>query len=85
MASELNNSITTSRFSIGIFDTTDITATGLQPSSYDDEKVINYELGYKGSLLDNTLQMFVSLYRYKYDDYQLFTIQNQIRIRRQSQ
>ena len=59
-------------FSVGIFDTTvgDSALGTLTPSSYGQETVITYELGYKASLLDRQLQMFATLYRYDYDDYQ---------------
>ena len=39
--------------------------------SYDSETLIAYELGYKGQLLENTLQVNASLYYYKYEDIHL--------------
>ena len=39
--------------------------------SYDSETLIAYELGYKGQLLDNTLQVNASLYLYQYEDIHL--------------
>jgi len=41
-----------------------------EPASYDDETVIAYELGYKGALFDDTLQLFTSIYYYDYEGYQ---------------
>jgi len=40
------------------------------PRSYNDETVVAYELGYKGALLDDRLQVFSALYYYDYDGYQ---------------
>lgn len=39
--------------------------------TYDPEKVLAYELGYKGQLLDGTLQLNGSIYRYDYQDIHL--------------
>jgi iron complex outermembrane recepter protein len=38
--------------------------------SYDQEEVIAYEIGYKGTHLDRRLQLFSSIYLYRYDNYQ---------------
>ena len=38
--------------------------------SYDEERVDAVELGYKGLHLDDTLQIFASIYKYDYDGYQ---------------
>jgi iron complex outermembrane receptor protein len=38
--------------------------------SYDKETVTAYELGYKGTLVDGTVQLFAAIYTYQYDDYQ---------------
>ena len=38
--------------------------------SYDKETVTAYELGYKGTLFDGTVQMFAAIYTYQYEDYQ---------------
>ena len=38
--------------------------------SYDQEEVQAVEIGYKGLHLDDTLQIFASIYQYKYDGYQ---------------
>ena len=43
---------------------------GIVPSTYDQEELIAYEIGYKGTLLDGQLQFNVSAYLYSYDDYQ---------------
>ncbi|NOX51832.1 MAG: TonB-dependent receptor [Gammaproteobacteria bacterium] len=40
------------------------------PFDYDEETVVAYELGYKGALLDGSLQLFATLYRYDYENYQ---------------
>ena len=44
--------------------------TGSVLVSYDQEKVEAVELGYKGLHLDDTLQIFASIYHYDYDGYQ---------------
>jgi outer membrane receptor protein involved in Fe transport len=38
---------------------------------YDTEKILSYELGYKGQLFDNTLQVNASAYIYDYEDIQV--------------
>jgi iron complex outermembrane receptor protein len=38
--------------------------------SYDEEEVAHTELGFKGTFLDGTLQIFSSIYNYQYDGYQ---------------
>jgi outer membrane receptor protein involved in Fe transport len=38
---------------------------------YDTEKILSYELGYKGQLFDNTLQLNASVYLYDYEDIQV--------------
>lgn len=43
---------------------------GIEPTTYDQEEVIAYELGYKGTLLDGQLQFNASAYMYTYDNYQ---------------
>lgn len=40
---------------------------------YDPEEVLAFEIGYKGRLLDNTMQFNASVYTYIYDDRQTFT------------
>ncbi|MFM7119036.1 MAG: TonB-dependent receptor domain-containing protein, partial [Gammaproteobacteria bacterium] len=35
---------------------------------YDEEKILAYELGYKGTLLDGRMQVNTSVYLYQYDD-----------------
>lgn len=42
---------------------------GIQ-SSYDEEEVINYEVGMKGTFLDGTLQVTTALFFYQYDNLQ---------------
>ncbi|MGE0621324.1 MAG: TonB-dependent receptor [Pseudomonadales bacterium] len=39
-------------------------------ATYDEEDVIAYEFGYKGSLFDDRLQIFSALYYYDYEGYQ---------------
>jgi iron complex outermembrane recepter protein len=39
-------------------------------TSYDEEEVINYELGMKGTFLDGTLQLTTALFFYEYDNLQ---------------
>ena len=55
-------------FNLGFFSAT---------PSYDSESVLSFELGYKGQLLDNRLQLNASIYNYTYDDIHLqFDIEN---------
>ena len=44
--------------------------SGIEPSAYDQEEVIAYEIGYKGLHFDGQLQLNASMYRYSYDNYQ---------------
>ena len=44
--------------------------TGSILVDYDEEQVSAFELGYKGLHLDDTLQIFASIYHYDYDGYQ---------------
>lgn len=46
------------------------TGSGLKSVSYDQEEVGAFEVGYKGTHLDNTLQIFAAAYHYDYDGYQ---------------
>ncbi|MCB1685030.1 MAG: TonB-dependent receptor [Pseudomonadales bacterium] len=58
-------------YSLGIGNSREPTPAGTTvPSTYDDETVIAYELGYKGTLLDGQLQFNASWYLYQYDNYQ---------------
>ncbi|MDC1084050.1 TonB-dependent receptor [Pseudomonadales bacterium] len=43
---------------------------GIEPSTYDQEELIAWELGYKGTLLDGQMQFNASTYLYSYDNYQ---------------
>ncbi len=47
-----------------------IPLTTAAPRTYDEETVVAYEIGYKGSLFDDTLQLFSALYYYDYEGYQ---------------
>ncbi|MCB1694044.1 MAG: TonB-dependent receptor, partial [Pseudomonadales bacterium] len=49
---------------------TDPDTGDLVPLPYDQEEVTAYEIGYKGTHLDNTLQVNMSLYTYDYTGYQ---------------
>jgi outer membrane receptor protein involved in Fe transport len=42
----------------------------LELGTYDKEEIDAFEIGYKGLHLDDTLQVFASIYRYDYDGYQ---------------
>ncbi len=58
-------------YSLGLLGTTSADGGATNPPrSYDDETVVAYEIGYKGSLLDDTLQLFSSFYYYDYEGYQ---------------
>jgi outer membrane receptor protein involved in Fe transport len=59
-------------FSLGEIDArlSDPVTGELKPTSYDQEEVIAFEIGYKGLHLDGTLQLNMSLYTYDYDNYQ---------------
>ena len=46
------------------------TGTGQALVDYDQEEVSAVEFGYKGLHLDDTLQIFASIYHYDYDGYQ---------------
>ena len=46
------------------------TGTGQKLVSYDQEEVTAFEIGYKGLHLEDTLQIFASIYTYDYDGYQ---------------
>ena len=43
---------------------------GMEPLTYDQEEVIAYEIGYKGTLADGRVQLNLSAYQYSYDNYQ---------------
>ncbi len=58
-------------YGLGILDARAGTlGTPISVLSYDKETVTAYELGYKGTLFDGTLQLFSAIYTYQYDDYQ---------------
>lgn len=50
---------------------TGLALPGTEPSTYDEEKSVSFELGTKASLLDNALQGSLAAYYYDYDDLQL--------------
>lgn len=55
-------------FNLGFFSVT---------PTFDSETILAYELGYKGQLLDGTLQFNAAVYLYQYDDIQAqFTVEN---------
>lgn len=58
-------------FALGIGDSRETTPGGTrEPLTYDQEDVIAYELGYKGTLLDGRMQLNASWYLYDYENYQ---------------
>ena len=50
---------------------TGLAVAGTEPSTYDEETSLSFELGAKTLLLDNTLQGSLAAYYYTYDDLQL--------------
>jgi iron complex outermembrane receptor protein len=58
-------------FGLGIADARTATdRSPISPLTYDLESVGHFEVGYKGEFLDNTLQIFSSIYIYDYEGYQ---------------
>jgi iron complex outermembrane receptor protein len=58
-------------YSLGLLGTQNVNGgVTSDPRSYDDETLVAYEIGYKGSLFDDTLQIFSSIYYYDYEGYQ---------------
>ena len=57
-------------YGLGILDARIDEAGQIKPLGYDQEDVIAYELGYKGTLADGTLQLNASIYTYDYENYQ---------------
>jgi iron complex outermembrane recepter protein len=58
-------------YSLGIGDSRGAGNFGnIVPSTYEQEEVVAYEIGYKGTLMDGQLQVNLSTYLYQYDDYQ---------------
>ncbi len=60
-------------YSLGVLDArTGSGSTGdpISLISYDQEEVVAYEMGHKGTFLDGQLQVNSSIYRYNYDNYQ---------------
>jgi outer membrane receptor protein involved in Fe transport len=67
-------------FSLGVTDARDVARdplTGMplpggdiKPLTYDEETVLAYEVGYKGTHFDGQLQLFASIYLYDYEGYQ---------------
>ena len=57
-------------YGLGIADARAGEAGSITPLSYDQEEVLAFELGYKGTLLDETLQLNMAVYAYDYENYQ---------------
>ena len=57
-------------YGLGIADARAGEAGSIAPLSYDQEEVLAFELGYKGTLLDETLQLNMAVYTYDYENYQ---------------
>ena len=58
-------------YALGIGDSRQATPAGTnEPVTYDQEDVMAYEIGYKGTLLDGRMQLNASAYWYDYDNYQ---------------
>ena len=58
-------------YGLGTLDARDLSGAVVNSVySYDEEEVGHTELGFKGTFLDGTLQIFSSLYNYQYDGYQ---------------
>lgn len=59
-------------YGLGILDARAGGTAGVPVSvySYDQETVTAYELGYKGTLFDGTVQLFGAVYTYQYENYQ---------------
>ena len=57
-------------YGLGIADARAGEAGSITPLSYDQEHVLAFELGYKGTLLDETLQLNMAVYTYDYENYQ---------------
>ena len=57
-------------YGLGIADARAGEAGSITPLSYDQEEVLAFELGYKGTLLDETLQLNMAVYTYDYENYQ---------------
>lgn len=58
-------------YALGFAGQSSTDASGKQvPGEYDKETVTSVEFGYKGELLDNTLQLNTSIYHYVYKNYQ---------------
>ena len=57
-------------YGLGILDARVGEAGSITPLSYDKEQVLAFELGYKGTLRDETLQLNMAIYTYDYENYQ---------------
>ncbi|MCR8923278.1 TonB-dependent receptor [Dasania sp. GY-MA-18] len=62
---------TTTGSKSGGFNSFSLTPAGDKPASFDEESVISYELGYKGTLLDGRAQLTANTFYYDYTDQQL--------------
>lgn len=58
-------------YSLGIGDSRGPSSAGtVVPATYDEETIVAYEIGYKGTFLDGRLQLNSSVYHYDFDNYQ---------------
>ena len=57
-------------YGLGIADARAGEPGSITPLSYDQEHVLAFEVGYKGTLLDETLQLNMAIYTYDYENYQ---------------
>lgn len=58
-------------YSLGIGDSRSPDESGaVLPATYDKEEIIAYEVGYKGTFLNGSLQLNTSVYHYDFDNYQ---------------
>ena len=57
-------------YGLGILDARIGEAGQIKPLPFDQEDVIAYEIGYKGTLADGTLQLNALIYTYDYENYQ---------------
>lgn len=46
-------------------------ALGAKPEQFDEEEVLNFELGFKATLLDGAMQLNGNIYRYEFDNMQV--------------
>ncbi|WP_339670323.1 TonB-dependent receptor [Dasania marina] len=62
---------TTTGSKSGGFNSFSLTPAGDKPAAFDEESVISYELGYKGTVLEGRAQLTANVFYYDYTDQQL--------------